>query len=213
MDFPPAPPTRLLQVVGILVGLTAVLAAALSLLALDAHRKESRSSALEARVSSLLGQSVLHSELGPLFQKSVLYDIKELQDEGSILRGLGSSGYQRQVAKAEAAAAHDLRSTEAPAIGLPQGAPGKVAVAHQSATALKALRNYQDQLNALADRHERLARRGTRSDLALSLTAIAGTLLGLAGVLRAGRGGWLTLGVGAATLVAAAGVGAWALAA
>jgi hypothetical protein len=61
--------------------------------------------------------------------------------------------------------------------------------------------------NLQVDRADRYGRRASRTTLALAFLASAGALFGLAGVLRAGRAGWLSLATGMLGLLAAGALG------
>jgi len=199
--------TRLLTA---LIGLTAVVAAGLTLLELDAHRKEARYAGLSSRTAVALGESAAIRTAVLRYEATAIQGVAGLQAKADS-RQSSTAVDQLAVRAAEQNALTEVKQEQSKLIGFPIGAKGKARLAAESTAAQAKLVRYGAQLDALGALRAESARRGTRASLALSLTAIAGALLGLAAVLRAGRPGRIVLTAGLLALVAAGAGGMWAV--
>jgi hypothetical protein len=197
------------RVLVVLVGLTPVVAALLAVLQLDSGRRADRSSTEASRLTIVLYEDIAGSILDAHFKVNALSQQIALQQRG-LSRTLVAAGDAAETAQAQAdlAAATRLGALNETTTGLPSGAAGITALdGERRAAADRWTAQIGDQ-NAEIAETDRYGRRGSRAVFGLALVAMAGALLGLAGVLGSGQPGWIVLGTGAASLVAAAAAGA-----
>jgi hypothetical protein len=199
--------TRLLTA---LIGLTAVVAAVLTLLDLDSHRKEARYAGQSTRTAVALGESAAIRTAVLRYEATAIQGVAGLKAKADS-RQSSTAVDQLVVGAAEENALAEVKQQQSKLIGFPINAKGKARLAAESNAAQAKLLRFGKQLDALGAQRTRYARRGTRASLALSLTAIAGALLGLAAVLGAGRPGRIVLAAGLLALVAAGAGGIWAV--
>jgi len=196
-------------VVSVLVAIAAALAGALGVIALDANRQQSRAAAAVIEASGRLGTFANRRVVVDRYDATALQTIAALK-ASSAARGVGSV-HEAAVSFAESSTASELQPRFAAAVGFPLSAAGKRRVRRESATFIGDLKAHGARIDSLAARRDRYGRRGGRVSLGLTLTAIAGAVLGLAAILGATRSGRVVLGTGALALLAAAAAGIWAL--
>lgn len=208
------------RVLTILIGIGAILAALLVNLELASGRHESRSSAEAARLAvvgfrgmtsdSLAGGAMTAAvaRAGDLVFTGQARQIAAKNDP--VLEALARAN---ALAGDKAAAAYlrtvDLKGTPQPNNAWISEVRTQLARFVQATGAT--FNERVKESNAAVDAGARYARRGSRATLALAVLASAGALFGLAGVLRAGRAGWLALVTGAAGILIAAAVGVSAI--
>jgi hypothetical protein len=212
---------RFEQTVTVLIGVGAVMAALLVNLDLSSHRHEARAAAEGSRLAVAAFRTMTTGSLDISAKTNALVRVTNLVVDSQLKELAAKSDLQMSIiAKADrmagdrAAAAYlSTVGFRGPATQLLQGSnPMKsqlAAAAHQDAQsfALDVSRS-----NVQVDRADLYGRRASRATLALAFLASAGALFGLAGVLRVGRAGWLSLATGVVGLLGAAAVGISALA-
>jgi len=208
--------TRFEQILAVLVGLTAVVAALLATLQLDASRQGDRAAQLSARLPARVFEHIAASTLRSSFHLDSQRDgaglaVEALGRQLAVLEK-GGPDFEDAIGRAHLKAAE--RAIEA-AKAMEKIDPASRGVDRLTREAILAT---IPQLNALVaeqgrqvDLGDRYSARGSKSVFALSLVAIAAALLGLAAVFRAGAGGRIALAAGALSLALATGWGAWAL--
>lgn len=201
-----SPFTRLLTA---LIGVTAVVAAGLTLLELDSHRKEARYAGLSTRTAVALGESAAIRTAILRYEATAIQGVAGLKAKANSREP--TTEYQLVVGAAEDAALDEVKQEQSKLVGFPIGTKGSARFAAESHAAQARLVRFGKQLDALGAQRAKYARRGTRASLALLLTVIAGALLGLAAVLGAGRPGRIVLAAGLLALVAAGAGGIWAV--
>ena len=207
------------QMLTVLVGVAAVVAALLATLQQDAGRKGDRASLLGARLPVQIFERIAASGIRSN------YHIETARN--SI--GVGLEGLARQLTAARASgAAADFETSlgasqfavskrlQAAAVEMEKIDPRSRGVDAKTTAAILATTNQLGQdvkrQGRYVDESSRYGSQGSRAIFGLSLAAIAAALLGLAAVLRTGAGGRIALGAGTIALVASIGWGAWAVA-
>jgi hypothetical protein len=204
--------TRFNRVLVLLVGLTPVVAALLAAIELDSSRIADRASTEASQLTIVLYEDIASETLDAHFKVNALAQQISLEQRG-LSRALVASGDVAQTAlsQADLRAASRLGALNETTTGLPSGARGLAALEAERRAANERWTAQIEHQNAEIARSSRYGRRGGRTVFGLALAAMAGALLGLAGVLGSGRPGWIVLGTGAASLTAAALAGATAL--
>jgi hypothetical protein len=206
--------SRFDRMVALLLGIIAVLAAALGLVQMDASMRESRATAGAARLTAELSAGLpVRGVVDTFGAQAVLAAIREMaQGTAQQLVGLGHDDATMQATGAARQAAGERLMTIAGAMsalptgGLPAYELGLVAAD-------------DDQLQAQLLEENRLvdeaipdaSNDSARSVAGLSVLALAGVLVGLASVLGADRAGRVTLVVAWVAAGAAAGALVWSL--
>ncbi len=208
--------SRFEQLLSTLVGLTAVTAALLAVLQLDASRRGDRAAQLGARMPVRIFEQIAASGLRSTFHLDTQRDshglaLQALSRQLAVLKAGGPESESAIGTADFEAAQRALRAAKA----MERITPESRGVDPRTRAAILAtpkLLNEQVRLQGIqVDLAERYSARGTKSVFALSLVAIAAALLGLSAVFRSGPGGRIALGSGAVALSLAVGWGVWAL--
>jgi hypothetical protein len=202
------------RVLTLLVGVAAVVAALLVAFELSSSRRSARADAEASRIAVSSLQVLTSTSVVSQFKLASLIQVEDHLTEAQVASVVSAEGDARAFLAAEERAAGLQADATERTIGVPVG--GDVVKIHAAllAQAQRDAAAFATQVNrssALVDASDRYGRRDSRATFALTLLASAGALFGLAGVLRAGRAGWVSLGTGTAGLAAAAAVGVSAL--
>lgn len=188
------------------------MAASLALLQLDSSRRGERASGEGSRLAILLYRDISNSTLDGQFDVDALRREVTLATTALVRRVVApDDAAQSAISRAETAAAARLGSADTKATGLSSGAQG---IAEAQAQLLQAKVRWDRTIarqNAEIDDSSRYGRRSGRAVFGLALVAMAGALLGLAGVLRSGVPGRIVLVTGASSLALAVASGVSAL--
>jgi hypothetical protein len=202
------------RILAVLVGFTALVASLVAVLQVDWGRRSERSSLLAARLPVQIFEGIAASGLRTTFHLRTQQDAIALGLE-ALARQLASYRYpavgeaERAIGQADLRASEQLRAVASEMAAID---PADRGVDPLTLRALEAdigtLTEASRRQNREADRDDLYGKRQDRTVFALSLVAIAAALLALAGVLRKGAGGRISLGTGALALVLSL---AWAL--
>ena len=204
--------TQFRRRLAVLVGAAALIATLLGLLQHELSGRGQRESARSTRLAAQTAADIAASELTFFFRIGLLRDALTASTEVDSSLLLAQSDLQRAQLRAEGAAARQFTQDALAISRPPTAASGLDGYTLTSlTTSAKAQLALSLSQAAASDRAARYGRREGRATLGLSLAAIAGSLLGLAGVFGAGRGGSIALGGGAVALVLALAAGATAL--
>jgi hypothetical protein len=200
-----------------LVGVVAVVAALLGVLQMHANTQEGRSQARSSRLTAEIARGLEVQGLVFAFQGPT---IQIVLSEGIAANSRALAALQAGEGAAVAGAAAEVEGetiTRLSGIIDEMSAPPGQESGLDPVT-LETLRRDLDALSALADeqnrevdRAERFGLMGDRAVLALTIVALAAVLLGLAGVVGAGRGGTMILASAVVAIALSIGAGAWAL--
>jgi hypothetical protein len=197
----------------VLAGLAALSGAFLVALESNSSRLEERAYVLAARLSvDIFGKTAGGSPRTTLGAKAQL-DTAALRFESSARRlGAGSSdaaGLSQALSSADAKAARRLDRASAAVTELPGESSGVDAETREViAAGGQELRRVVREQNRQVDLAEQHGRSESRAIFALTLVALSGVLLGVAGVMRASRAGVITLVTAGALLAMSVLVGA-----
>lgn len=177
-----------------LVGLTAVLSAALSIVVVDQSRRADRALAEDVRHSGTVFRHVVDRYERSFYEGAIKADKKALTALPRVLVP------QRRRARS----VHALTALELKSLSVASLSGENARMAREMAADVSIASR---QFSA----HDRYASRATRGTVGLGLTALAGAVVGLAGVLRSGRAGWIAVATCVAALLGAIGLGVAAL--
>jgi hypothetical protein len=218
LELVPEAESRFHQVIAIVVGVIAVVAALLAILEADSHRRNDAASAGASRAASDLFAELAASGSFQDYGLNTLLDANalELESTGRILGAFHhpsvklSEGAIGLAGQSAAAGAQKLaRQLAAP----PTAADGVDPVtAAMVGASTKDSRTLLKEEQTLADRSRTYGSREQHAILGLSLAASAAALLGLAGLVGAGRPGRVLLAVASLALLGAVVAGATAFA-
>jgi hypothetical protein len=202
--------SRLERMLVLLVGLTTLIAALLATLEADSGRRAEQASAQGSRRAVQLFTDIAGTGVELTFQVNAVRSHLEL-DSAARFRTAVPNPVQQAIARAEDRAAGRLAELEQRSFGVRTGTEGFEDTTRELDEATTRWQEAVRLQNAAVDEAGRYGRRQGRAVFGLALVATAGALLGLAGVLRAGRPGWLALGTSAAALAGAVAAGGSAL--
>jgi hypothetical protein len=203
---------RFERVLLLLVGLTTVAAVLLAALEADSGRRAEQASAEGTRRAVALVSDLTGTGLALRFEVNAIRSQLELDTAANARLTLATADpLQGALARADSRAAARLAELDESSLGVRSGAEGLRATLDELAAATARQQAAVVLQNAAVDEAGRYGRRQGRAVFGLALLATAGALLGLAGVLKAGRPGRLTLGLGAAAVAAAVSSGVSAL--
>jgi hypothetical protein len=202
------------RVLTLLVGVAAVVAACLVALELASSRHAARADAQASVTAAAAYQGFIGSSLANQLKVTSVLESADRLIGAEIGTKVPATGVAAAYLAAESRAAVEQTRAVERTIRVP--IRGSLAATHaafgaSAATDVALLRAQVTRSTGLVDEARRYGRRDGRATFALTLLASAGALFGLAGVLRAGRAGWVALGTGAAALLAAAAAGVVAL--
>jgi hypothetical protein len=196
-----------------LVGVAAILAAALGALQMHDGSQEGRASARASRLSAEIARGLAIDGLVSAFHLPTAQTVIAVGLEATS-RALAAFEAEEGVPVATAAADADTAAVErlTAILDAMVATPGPEsgvdpATLETLARDLEALSAMTIEQNAAVDRAERYSKRGDRAVLALSIAAVAAVLLGLAGIVGAGRAGTGVLWAAGVALVVAAVLG------
>ena len=196
-----------------LVGVAAILAAALGALQMHDGAQEGRASARASRLSAEIARGLAIDGLVGAFHLPTAQTVIAVGLEATS-RALAAFEAEEGVPVAIAAADADTASAERLSAILDAMVATPGPESGVDATTLETLARELEELaamtteqNAAVDRAERYSKRGDRAVLALSIAAVAAVLLGLAGIVGAGRAGTGVLWAAGVALVVAAVMG------
>lgn len=198
----------------VLVGLVAVAAASLAFLESDADRQEDQARIDASRTA--LDVFVGLAASGPRFQfevdaarRSTLLDARSNARAAGISLDPDSLGVALGLSIADNEASRELLEISRATRSVPRSAPGLDQAASDSIR-IRSQADVDPLLDAQADASGRAERFGTRQERAMfgiALVAIAASLVGLAGLIGAGRAGTIVLATAAAALALGVGWG------
>ena len=211
--------TRFERTLAFLVGATALVAALLATLQLDAGRKSNRATFLSARLPVRIFEDIAASGLRGDFhlntgREASAVALQALTRELTVLKrhdpalafelALGKSDFD--ASKHIAAAAKEMAAISPASRGVDPATQAAILATIPQERTLVAKQGHQVDLSNTYGTEQ------NRSVFALTLVAIAAALLGLAAVLRAGPGGRIALVAGTIALLLSVAWGALALA-
>ena len=201
----------------VLVGVAAIIAAALGVLQMHSGNEEGEANARSARLTAEISRGLQIEGLVGSFQ---LPTGQQVLTEGIAGTARTIAALNANVAPDVARAASDAENAAVDrllaiidAMAAEPG-PESGVDAQTRETMARELADYQaltEEQNRVVERAEQYGRRGNRSVLALSIVAVAAVLLGLAGIVGAGRAGSIVLVAATVAILASAGTGISAL--
>lgn len=196
----------------VLVGTAALVAALLGVVEHVLSLREQRASGQSTQLAAALTGSIAASGVLFRFQLDLTREVLGLNTEVQAGRLLARTPLEQAQLDAEQAAVRRMAVATREIVRDPTPASGLDDATLAALTTPQAEQEAQSLRQAAAsDRSHRYGRRAGRAVLGLSFVAIAGTLLGLAGVLGVGRGGAIALVGSGAALALAVGAGIAAL--
>jgi hypothetical protein len=200
------------KVLGVLVGLVAVAAAIFATVETAANKGGERAQFMASRLSvDLYGRQTV-SEVFADAQAAVTQEARDAATEAAARKSQaanqGASAAALIEADAAVRAATRLGALAASVAHVPGPDSGVDAPTRAALAATPdALEAVQSRLAAQLGLAKRFGQRRSRAVFSLSLAALAGVLVGLAAVVGADRGGWISLTLAAGALVLSVGWG------